>query len=826
MGTRRQAVERGDGVTGTAAVLLWVVIGACCVLPLLWLAWQLVHSASTRAWLPTRYELVITARTLAYAGLVGVLAAGLAVPAALAIGRGHGFWVGALLAALPLSLLMPSISYAYGWSQLLIRLGVNLEPAGTGDVGRCIWTLAAWLWPVFAAAVGLWLRRADSQVQQQALLDGALWRVTTRQLSMPAAAATAAVVLLSMQEFSVWETTGISVVGTEVRMVFEGLGVRDPAGAMGLASTQNQRAAAAVAAAGPMLLVVAVVAAAGAWAILRNWAPPGPEEGWPAALDAPWWSVAGAWIVLAGTVGAPIAGMVLSLQRPMEVSRMWHTFSPFVAESARVAVAAGLAALLLTLLASLRPSRAALGAALAAFMVGGLLLCIADIRLYNRSAIGPVSVEWIYGGATIVVMGMMGRFAWLAMLSAQATWSRSAVELRQMAALDGASPLQAALWVIWPTAWPLLASSALLVMILSLTEVPVAMLLGLPDMFVRRLMIWVHIQDCDDMIEGSLLLTALVLALGGAAVGLAWAGLRAWRGIAVASMVAVLAAGCGRGDKPQAIWCETGMGPAQVIYPRGIARSPVDGTYFVVDCAARVQRLDAAGKCLAEWRMPDYRHGKPTGLSVGPDGNVYIADTHYQRVMVYAPNGTLLRQWGSPGQGPGQFIFPTDVAFDADGNVYVSEYGGNDRIQVFDGQGNLLRQIGRFGDGPGEFSRPQSIVIVGWDLYVADSCNHRIQLLDLDGTHRRTIGSVGSELGQFRFPYGLDMDGRGRLVVCEFGNNRVQLIDPQTGRSLRAWGAAGRRPGQLAYPWAVAAGETGRVVVVDSGNNRMQVFRF
>jgi DNA-binding beta-propeller fold protein YncE len=117
-------------------------------------------------------------------------------------------------------------------------------------------------------------------------------------------------------------------------------------------------------------------------------------------------------------------------------------------------------------------------------------------------------------------------------------------------------------------------------------------------------------------------------------------------------------------------------------------------------------------------------------------------------------------------------------------------------------------------------------VIDGELLYVADSCNHRIAVFRTDGAFVRNMGHVGSGLGEFRFPFGLDEDSRGRLVVAEFGNNRVQLIDKETGRGLRTWGLAGREPGQLAYPWAVAVDRDDRIVVVDSGNNRMQVFRW
>jgi len=284
--------------------------------------------------------------------------------------------------------------------------------------------------------------------------------------------------------------------------------------------------------------------------------------------------------------------------------------------------------------------------------------------------------------------------------------------------------------------------------------------------------------------------------------------------------------GCRDRDQPVAVWLSTGIGPAQVVYPRAIAYDKARDQFVVVDRMARVQRIDRGGNFIAAWRMPEYMMGKPVGVSVGPDGNIYIPDTHYQRIMVYSPDGQLIRQWGKPGTGPGEFIYPTDVAFDARGRVFVSEYGDHDRIQVFDMSGKYLTEFGTFGDGDGEFSRPQSIAIVGDAMYLADACNHRIGVWTINGKFVRNIGSVGTGPGQFRFPYGIDVTPDGKLLVTEFGNNRVQLIDPDSGRSVRQWGHAGREPGELAYPWAAVADVRGDVVIVDAGNNRLQVARW
>jgi sugar lactone lactonase YvrE len=270
-------------------------------------------------------------------------------------------------------------------------------------------------------------------------------------------------------------------------------------------------------------------------------------------------------------------------------------------------------------------------------------------------------------------------------------------------------------------------------------------------------------------------------------------------------------------------WLETGNAPGQVVYPRAITYDAVHDWVYIVDRQAHIQRLDAAtGAYLAGWSMPEFQQGKPVGLSVGPDGNLYVPDTHYHRVLVFDPDGHEIRRWGSRGTAPGQFIYPTDIAFSPDGKVFVGEYGDNDRIQVFSPTGEYLYHFGHFGQSPGEFSRPQSLLIVGNELYLTDACNHRIQVFSLDGKFLRTFGSAGSDPGQFRFPYGLELTAAGNLLVTEFGNNRIQVLTRE-GRSLTTWGTGGHQPGELAYPWAATVDKRGRVLIVDSGNNRVQI---
>jgi len=199
-----------------------------------------------------------------------------------------------------------------------------------------------------------------------------------------------------------------------------------------------------------------------------------------------------------------------------------------------------------------------------------------------------------------------------------------------------------------------------------------------------------------------------------------------------------------------------------------------------------------------------------------------VPDTHYGRVMIYDRDGKLLGQFGRTGEGDGEFLLPTDVAFDRAGHIYVAEYGGNDRISKFTAD---LKFVLAFGHGDEEregLVRPAGMAFDKRDrLWVADACQHRIRGYDTDGTLRAEFGEIGSEPGQLRYPYDITVLPDGTLLVCEYGNNRLQRFS-RAGRSLGIWGSAGRGVGELAAPWGVDVAADGVIYVVDAQNNRIQ----
>jgi DNA-binding beta-propeller fold protein YncE len=277
---------------------------------------------------------------------------------------------------------------------------------------------------------------------------------------------------------------------------------------------------------------------------------------------------------------------------------------------------------------------------------------------------------------------------------------------------------------------------------------------------------------------------------------------------------------------PEQVWGIHGTKPGWLHKPRVAAFDASDRLY-VADLTDRIQVFDREGHYLRGWRTPEFNVDGPSGLTIDRLGRLLVADTHFYRVLVYSREGELLFKIGDGVQGstPGRFGYPTDVVIDRAGNFYVAEYGENDRIQVFSPDGTWLRQWGGHGRAPGEFLRPRALAIDDADrIYVADSCNHRIQVFDATGKLLKMWGTRGAEPGQLSYPYDLALGPDRTLYVCEYGNHRVQKFTID-GASVGCWGQSGRGPGELFNPWALAVDGQGAVSVIDSNNHRVQRFR-
>lgn len=298
--------------------------------------------------------------------------------------------------------------------------------------------------------------------------------------------------------------------------------------------------------------------------------------------------------------------------------------------------------------------------------------------------------------------------------------------------------------------------------------------------------------------------------------------------LAIVACCLIPLGGCAKPvEVPQKVWGRRGLQPGDIVRPRAIAIDRNDHLY-IVDFTARIQVFDADGNYLGPtWTTPDFRNGRPSGLSIDRDNHLIVSDSHYHCFRIYDSDGQELKRFGGEaGPAPGQFGYVSDVVQDADGFYYVSEFGPNERITKLDASGTVVTCWGAKGAEPGQFNHLRALAL-GADglLYVADACNHRIQVFDRSGLLVRTFGAAGSEPGQLSYPYDIAFAPDGTLYVAEYDNHRIQKFTVN-GQSLGLWGGPGREPGRLHNPWALAVDSRGRVHVVDTENHRVQRIRF
>jgi outer membrane protein assembly factor BamB len=186
---------------------------------------------------------------------------------------------------------------------------------------------------------------------------------------------------------------------------------------------------------------------------------------------------------------------------------------------------------------------------------------------------------------------------------------------------------------------------------------------------------------------------------------------------------------------------------------------------------------------------------RPLALAIGPNGDAYVTETN-DHVSQIAPDGTVVRRWGNEGSKAGEFDFVGandndgahgSIAVGPDGKVYVGD-SANHRVQVFTAAGDFVRQFGSFGNGDGQFVLPGDLSAdAKGNVYVIDDELMRLSKFGPNGAFLWTVdGTTDEELdGPL---HGADIDSMGRIVVGNDGNRRVIYLDPD-GKVLDAFSA-------------------------------------
>jgi DNA-binding beta-propeller fold protein YncE len=163
---------------------------------------------------------------------------------------------------------------------------------------------------------------------------------------------------------------------------------------------------------------------------------------------------------------------------------------------------------------------------------------------------------------------------------------------------------------------------------------------------------------------------------------------------------------------------------------------------------------------------------RPTDIAWDAEGNSYISDGYNNsRVVKIDKDGNWVKSWGKRGTEPGEFHTPHSIATDAKGNVYVGDRE-NRRIQIFNGDGEFLKQWTNIG-------APWAICITPGPkqyLYSSDSVPGHIYKLDLDGNILGVFGTAGKQQKQFGWVHEMACPSENTLYVGELLNWRVQKL--------------------------------------------------
>jgi DNA-binding beta-propeller fold protein YncE len=254
----------------------------------------------------------------------------------------------------------------------------------------------------------------------------------------------------------------------------------------------------------------------------------------------------------------------------------------------------------------------------------------------------------------------------------------------------------------------------------------------------------------------------------------------------------------------------TQIHPVQLQYSHTIGRAEVSGPGF----RAPVGIVRGAGDRL--YVLSRSYEGRPDGK------RVTICTVASEEYISEFGRGVAAEQ-ATVEAADGRFMWPTAIALDKAGNVYVSDEWYN-RISIFTRDGDWLGKWGTSGSGDGELNRPSGMAFDADDnLYIVDSLNNRIQKFTSEGKFLAKWGTAGNAAGAFNMPWGIDVDTEGCVYVTDWRNDRVQKFTAD-GRFLMQFGTAGSGDGELNRPTGIAVDRAGVIYVADWHNDRLQVF--
>jgi tripartite motif-containing protein 71 len=240
------------------------------------------------------------------------------------------------------------------------------------------------------------------------------------------------------------------------------------------------------------------------------------------------------------------------------------------------------------------------------------------------------------------------------------------------------------------------------------------------------------------------------------------------------------------------------------------------GEVFVDDRGdGRIEKFSSSGTFEGAFESKLGKFSGSWGMAVSPKtGDVLVADSGHNMIFVFSPAGEELRSFGSSGEGA--LSEPTGISVTPAGEVWVADYSAN-KVEEFSEEGKYLASVGE-----GHLKEPGDVSLDNGTLYVTSE--HSVAMFTHHGEYVGSFGSHGTGPGQFDDPSEIVANpGTGDLFVVDGGNERVEEVNP-AGKFLTEWGAPGSGNGEFAGVSGLAISATGTIYTSETSGDRVQAF--
>ena len=236
--------------------------------------------------------------------------------------------------------------------------------------------------------------------------------------------------------------------------------------------------------------------------------------------------------------------------------------------------------------------------------------------------------------------------------------------------------------------------------------------------------------------------------------------------------------------------------------------------FFTRSQATRLFEFDQKGVFIREIGEGLYGFALAHAVRVDPQDNIWAVDEGSNMIVKFNPEGDVAMVLGRrpepvdgmptpPDPSPYLFNRPTDVAWDAAGDIFVADGYGNSRIVKYDRNGRFIKSAGTRGSQPGQLNLPHSIASdANGNVYVGDRSNNRVQVFDNDLKLKAVYDQVGAPWAvcvspgphQYLFVSNSNPDSNNSEIAAVTGEIYKMELD---GTIVGKFGHAGKQLGEF-----------------------------